>query len=169
MGKRLFILAVVVAALMVASVAVVSADSGSSGGNSASSVGYTVSGVVWQDYCVSDCTAGSSLRAGNGVPDEAELRLAGVTVGLGNGWCRWSHPVRFTTTNTAGQYSFGGLSNGVYCVTVESRQSNTKFPKPGVWTRPSGRSPWHIASYSVVLHGSGRGYLNFGWLTLNPS
>jgi|GEM_PF-6774669 len=124
---------------------------------------YTISGVVWQDYCLTDCTAGSSLRRGNGVPDEAEVRLAGVTVGLGKGICRGGRATRFTTTDSQGRYSFGGLTNGVYCVTVNSRQSNTAFPKPGVWTRPSGRSSWYIASYTVIIHGASRGNLNFGW------
>ncbi|MCW5854020.1 MAG: hypothetical protein KIT87_28390, partial [Anaerolineae bacterium] len=32
--------------------------------------GASLSGIVWQDYCASNCTAGSSLRRGNGQPDE---------------------------------------------------------------------------------------------------
>ncbi len=124
---------------------------------------HTISGVVWQDYCTQNCTAGSSLRAGNGVPDEAEPRLAGVTVGLGKGFCRFSRATRFTTTDSQGRYSFGALANGVYCVTVNSRQSASAFPKPGVWTRPSGRSSWFIASYTVSIHNANRSNLNFGW------
>jgi hypothetical protein len=126
-------------------------------------LGHSLSGMVWQDYCETDCTAGSGLRRGNGLPDEAEKRLAGVTVGLGYGYCRYSHVVRTTTTNALGEYKFSGLANGTYCVTVNSRQSNTAFPKPGVWTRPSGRSPWYIASYTVRIWGASRGYLYFAW------
>lgn len=49
-----------------------------------------LSGIVWQDFCLSDCTAGSSLRRGNGTPDEAEVRLSGVLVRLGRGACRYT-------------------------------------------------------------------------------
>lgn len=122
----------------------------------------TISGVVWQDYCETDCTAGSSLRRGNGVPDEAEKRLAGATVWLGVGACRYSRAIWHTTTDSLGRYSFSSLGRGTYCVMVNSRQSNTAFPKPGVWTRPSGRSSWYIASYTVYGPGSRAG-LNFGW------
>ncbi len=131
--------------------------------------GASLSGIVWQDYCAANCTAGSSLRRGNGQPDEAEARLAGVRVGLGVGLCRFSYPTRFTTTDSQGRYSFSGLTAGTYCVTVNSRQSGTAFPKPGVWTRPSGRSPWYVASYTVFLGpASVRGGLNFGWDTTAP-
>ncbi|MCW5849219.1 MAG: hypothetical protein KIT87_03980 [Anaerolineae bacterium] len=131
--------------------------------------GASLSGIVWQDYCASNCTAGSSLRRGNGQPDEAEVRLAGLQVGLSRGSCWYSWPTRFTTTDSQGRYSFSGLAAGTYCVTVNSRQSATAFPKPGVWTRPSGRSPWYIASYTVVLGpASSRSGLNFGWDTTAP-
>ena len=131
--------------------------------------GASLSGVVWQDYCASNCTAGSSLRRGNGRPDEAEVRQAGVQVGLSRGNCWYSRPTRFTTTDGEGRYAFSGLAAGTYCVTVNSRQSATAFPKPGVWTRPSGRSPWYIASYTVVLGSAGsRSGLNFGWDTTAP-
>lgn len=165
---RARVLSVLMSALMLlplfAAVPIANADSlQSPSEGQAPPTGWSISGIVWQDYCKSDCTAGSSLRAGNGVPNEAEVRLAGVKVGLGTGWCRVSHAVNFATTNAQGQYSFGNLANGTYCVTVESRQSNTAFPKPGFWTRPSGRSPWHIASYTVIIHGKSRAGLNFGW------
>ncbi len=122
----------------------------------------TVSGVVWQDYCEADCTAGSSLRRGNGVPNEAEKRLAGVKVLLGTGSCRFSRAMWSTTTDSLGRYTFSGLGSGTYCVMVNSRQSNTAFPKPGVWSRPSGRSSWYLASYTVYGPFSRSG-LNFGW------
>jgi len=166
MRKRIALLAVSLAAaalLVLLAAATVSADTPAAGPGALAAWGYTLSGTVWQDYCVSDCTAGSSLRRGNGTPDEAEKRLAGVTVGLAYGSCRYSRPYRYTTTNSLGKFSFSGLGNGTYCVTVNSRQSNTAFPKPGVWTRPSGRSPWYVASYTVRVWGAGRGGLDFGW------
>ncbi len=128
----------------------------------APSSGRSLSGIVWQDFCLSDCTAGSSLRRGNGTPDEAEVRLSGVLVRLGRGACRYTRAYRTTTTNAEGRYSFSGLAAGTYCVSVNSRQSNTAFPKPGVWTRPAGRSSWYVASYTVYA-GKSRSGLNFGW------
>ena len=125
--------------------------------------GRSISGVVWQDYCESDCTAGSSLRRGNGSPDEAEKRLDGITVRLGRNRCGISRTLSTTTTDSSGNYTFSSLSAGLYCVSVNSRQSDSAFPKPGVWTRPAGRSSWYIASYTVHVSSFNRSGLDFGW------
>jgi hypothetical protein len=158
--KRVLILAVVLAALVLAGTLFVASGSVAL----AAPPLRWISGVVWWDWCPNNCTAGSGLRAGNGYPNEAEPVQAGVKVGLGYGTCRYSHVVKYTTTDSNGQYSFSGLPAGTYCITVNSRQSNTKFPKPGVWSRPSGMSPWYIASYTVNLTTRTTwGGLNFGW------
>ena len=72
--------------------------------------------------------------------------------------------VRGVTTKASGTYSFTGLAAGTYCVMVNSRQSSVAFPRPGVWSRPSGRSSYYLASYTVYLApGKSRGSLYFGW------
>ena len=125
----------------------------------------TISGTVFQDYCETNCVAGSGLNRGNGVPNDAELRLASMWVGLAHGSCRPSQPVyKWVKTNASGNYAFSGLAAGTYCVMVNSRQSSVAFPKPGVWSRPSGRSSYYLASYTVRLAaGRSRGSLYFGW------
>ena len=125
----------------------------------------SISGTVFQDYCKVNCVAGSGLNRGNGVPNDAELRLANMWVGLAHGSCRPSRPVfKWVKTNASGNYSFTGLAAGTYCVMVNSRQSSVAFPRPGVWSRPSGRSSYYLASYTVYLApGKSRGSLYFGW------
>ena len=162
MNRRMLLCVVALGALVFAALLFFGGAAPVSAEGPDSTVARSISGVVWQDYCVTDCTAGSGLRRGNGVPNEAEKRLAGVQVGLAYGICRGSHVFRYTTTDSQGRYLFTSLGAGTYCVTVNSRQSNTAFPKPGVWTRPSGRSPWYIASYTVFGPWSRSG-LNFGW------
>ncbi len=124
-----------------------------------------ISGTVFQDYCKVNCVAGSGLNRGNGVPDTAEVRLANMWVGIAHGACRPSQPVyKWVKTNAAGNYVFAGLGSGTYCVMVNARQSSAAFPRPGVWSRPSGRSSWYLASYTVRLAaGQARGPFFFGW------
>jgi hypothetical protein len=128
-------------------------------------VSSSISGTVFQDYCKTNCVAGSGLARGNGVPNDAELRLANMWVGIAHGSCRPSQPVyKWVRTNASGNYLFSGLAAGTYCVMVNSRQSSVAFPKPGVWSRPSGRSSYYLASYTVRLAaGKSRGSLYFGW------
>lgn len=159
-SSSLLMILVLIAALLTLAAPAGAASPAPSGGR-------TLSGIVWQDYCASDCTAGSSLRRGNGTPDEAEVRLDGIWVRLGRGACRTAHAYRTTTTNAEGRYAFSGLAAGTYCVSVNSRQSDTAFPKPGVWTRPAGRSSWYVASYTVHV-GPSRTGLNFGWDPVGP-
>lgn len=125
----------------------------------------SLGGIVFQDFCKVNCVAGSSLNRGNGVPNTAEPRLANILVGLSRGACRLTQGVfRWTRTNAQGGYSFTGLAAGTYCVMVNSRQSGTAFVKPGVWSRPSGRSSYYLASYTVRLTaGQAHNGLYFGW------
>jgi hypothetical protein len=125
----------------------------------------TIRGVVWQDYCGSDCTAGSSLRAGNGSADIAEARLYGIRVGLSRGRCAGSRqPSQVTRTDRSGAYKFTNLSRGTYCITLNAKQSNSAFHKPGYWTNPIPGLNKLVIRYSVTLSGSNIiRQVNFGW------
>ena len=125
----------------------------------------SVSGIVWQDFCKTDCVAGSSLKRGNALVNDAEKRLSGIKVELAKGKCSERRPARrTTTTNKRGYYIFLDLQPGFYCISVNSRQSGTAFPKPGYWTRPAASSSNPIAQYTIKMNGA-TDLVNksFGW------
>ncbi len=129
----------------------------------------TIRGVVWQDYCAFDCAAGSSLRAGNGSVDIAEARLYGIRIGLSSGKCSGGRkPSQFTRTDRSGAYKFTGLSRGTYCLTLNAKQSNSAFHKPGQWTSPVRGLKKVVIRYSVTFSASSNlRQVNFGWNILN--
>lgn len=123
-----------------------------------------ISGFVWQDYCGGDCEAGSSLKRGNGIVNNAERKLAGITVMLSKGKCADKYATISRKTNAGGYYHFSNLANGWYCVTVNSKQSNTAFRKPGYWTRPATSASQAIAKYQIKITGPQEVVnTSFGW------
>jgi large repetitive protein len=80
-----------------------------------------VSGTLWNDTGLSTNMAGTSA---NDTIDAGEQRLAGVTVNLlwagpdGNYATTADNRTLTTTTNAAGQYSFGALPSGNYRITT---------------------------------------------------
>ncbi len=126
----------------------------------------SISGTVWQDFCKFDCAAGTSLARGNGLVNinKGERRLAGIKVGLAKGKCAEKRPPKYIKTNLNGYYLFKNLPTGFYCVSVDSRQSGTAFPKPGYWTRPRESQNNAIARYELKIIASSD-FVNksFGW------
>jgi hypothetical protein len=125
----------------------------------------SISGVIWQDFCRADCVAGSSLKRGNALVSTAEARLAGIKVNLAKGKCAEKRPVVTTVaTNGKGFYLFASLKPGFYCVSVDSRQNSTAFPKPGYWTRPAASGSNPVARYDLKITGT-NDLVNksFGW------
>jgi hypothetical protein len=131
----------------------------------AAPLGGSVSGVVWQDFCGGNCVAGSSLKRGNAVVNDAEKLLGGIRVKLAPGRCVDGRPAtRKTTTNMHGFYLFSHLTPGKYCVSVNNRQSSSGFPKPGYWTRPSAAGSKPTAFYDITIVGtSNLVNKSFGW------
>jgi hypothetical protein len=124
----------------------------------------SISGVVWQDYCGGDCEAGSSLKRGNGIVNNAERKLANIKVSLSKGKCGENRAKLTKKTNTNGFYRFTNLKNGFYCVSVDSRQSNTAFKKPGYWTRPATSGSKPMARYTIEITGpTEKVNTSFGW------
>ena len=132
--------------------------------SSAAAPSGSISGIVWQDYCGGDCEAGSSLKRGNGIVNNAERRLANIKVTLSKGKCGEKRAALTKKTNANGYYRFTNLTIGYYCVAVNSRQSNTAFRKPGYWTRPATSQSKPIARYTIEITGP-REVVNtsFGW------
>ena len=124
----------------------------------------SISGVVWQDYCASDCDAGSSLKRGNGIANPAERRLANIKVNLSKGKCGENRNAVTKKTNRKGFYRFTNLKNGFYCVAVTARQSNTAFKKPGYWSRPASSAARPVATYTIKITGQAEVVnTSFGW------
>lgn len=131
---------------------------------SARKVSASVSGVVWQDVCLRDCDAGSSLKAGNGRANPAEPRISAVRVGLAKGKCRDKQPFTTVLTNSRGFYKFSNLAEGYYCVTVDSRQNQAKFRQPGYWSRPKESANLRVARYQIhVTESVNFVNISFGW------
>jgi hypothetical protein len=151
--------------LLALTLAIILAARTSTSGYAAVQGNATISGVVWQDFCLKDCVAGSNLgKRGNGLVSTAEVRLQGIKVGLAKGKCRNKPPTQVIQTNKNGFYLISGLSKGYYCVTVDSRQSNTAFPKPGYWTRPSPSAQLSVARYQLLVNGPANFVnISFGW------
>jgi hypothetical protein len=109
-----------------------------------------IKGVVYHDMCAppgpgdptpnpeSGCepTSGGGYRA-NGSLDVGEPGLAGVAVHLATGSCPGSSSAS-TTTNSAGEFTFGGLPPGNHCVSV-SASENSGILIPGRTTRDGQR------------------------------
>ena len=98
-----------------------------------------------------------------------EPALAGVLVNLGLGSCP-AIGLAATTTGSDGQYAFGGLDTGTYCVSVDARGAiNSKILIPGGWTQPRGDAPLGSARDAlatiVITLGPGENpnEVNFGW------
>jgi hypothetical protein len=160
-NKRRFLLIVSVLALAVsamspAPITAASSDTAFHG---------TIRGVVWQDYCAANCAAGSSLRAGNGRVDIAEARLYGIRIGLSSGKCSGGRqPSQFTRTDRSGAYKFTNLSRGTYCLTLNAKQSNSAFHKPGQWTSPIKGLKKVVIRYTVTFSATSNiRQVNFGW------
>jgi protocatechuate 3,4-dioxygenase beta subunit len=113
--------------------------------------GASISGDVFHDLCAvpyASIPPGDPLPEGcidtgpvtglqaDGVYDPGEPGIENVTLRLGSGACP-STGLATATTDVNGNYSFGGLSAGTYCVSVDAlSDGNDVFLIPGGWTYP---------------------------------
>jgi hypothetical protein len=130
--------------------------------------GGSITGVVWQDFCRADCAMGSSWVRGDGIVNiyKGEQLLPGIKVLMAKGKCAEKRRASSVKTNSKGFYQFTNLAPGFYCVSVDSRQSRSAFPKPGYWSRPKESKTNPIARYEIKVVGLAS-YVNtsFGWNT----
>ncbi len=143
----------------------------------------SIGGRVWHDLCgitggeggapptpTPGCVeVGSGVYGANGMMELGEPGLAGVLVNLGLGSCP-AIGLAVTTTGSDGQYAFGGLDTGTYCVSVDALGAiNSKILIPGGWTQPRGNSPLgsardELATIVITLGpGENPNEVNFGW------
>ncbi len=93
----------------------------------------TVGDRVWKD------------ANANGLQDSGEVGISGVTVQLLNSG---GTVIATTTTNSSGNYSFGGLAAGTYTVKIVASSVGTNAPRPSTSTasRPPTRPPSTLRS-----------------------
>ena len=131
----------------------------------------SISGQVWDDLCI--VTAGSpgagcviapdgNYRA-NGQRDGEEPGFAGVLVTLGLGQCPSSAWALTTLTDEDGAYTFIGLPEAEYCVTVDPGAVQNVALGGGSWTMPEaggGLAPADV--HLVVAKGEQKEGVSFG-------
>lgn len=136
--------------------------------------GASVGGVVWSDDCrmldestpSEGCVAdGAGGYRANGVFDEGEGRIMGVTVKLSPGACSASGVVYSTdVTGEDGAYLFDGLQAGQVCVRIDALAAgNASVLIPGSWTFPAGATD-AVAQVTITLaEDEERNDVDFGW------
>ena len=108
-----------------------------------------ISGKVWNDTSKPD-----------GVQQSAEPNLSGVTILLDLGPC--ANPVSLvpvsTITDAQGNFSFGSLYGGTYCVRVRAGEGgNVTILGSGTWTTPAN------GIQQVTIRPSEQKSVSFGW------
>lgn len=134
----------------------------------------SISGRLWHDLCTvaggegeeeaepsEGCIAvvDGGFQA-NGLLEENEPGIEGVTVNLGEGACP-ADGLATTTTDANGDYVFTDLDDGTYCVSVDPlNEDNMDILLPGGWTFPEADT--NSATVTISDSQSQEG-VNFGW------
>jgi hypothetical protein len=134
--------------------------------------GGSISGRLWNDFCtltqdghpVGNCVS-DPVRGwiANGVVDDGEGGLGGVTIRLLPGPCGTDNPAILARvqTTTDGGYSFSGLEEGQYCVAMNAAaDGNEAILLPGDWTYPQPGIWYHTVE---LARSEQRAGVNFGW------
>jgi len=138
----------------------------------------SVTGTLWSDVCPAygscsgelpaGCECIEGAIAGDGVRQDGEAAIPGVTVRYGTGPCPatgWTAEAGITDANGAfGQW----LPAGIYCFWIDEDQpDNDALVKPGWWTLPIAYdTPF---GYTVtVLEGEERTGVDFAWQVAPP-
>jgi hypothetical protein len=131
-------------------------------------------GMVWHDECAlpehgpfpinppPGCIDdGVGYYIANGVIDPGETGIGGVTVNLGAGACP-STGLDTAVTNASGNYNFGHLADGTYCISASSlADGNGEVLIPGGWSYPAASES--IVKQEIVVAGGTAPDANFGW------
>lgn len=144
--------------------------------------GATLTGLVWDDRCVTNVTAGAGTPtpsapppgcvavAGGGYRADGERAadepgLAGVRIVLRAGACDDAEdPVAIAITDAVGVYQFGGLTAGEYCVEIDARGTSTGALFPGQFTYPEAAIGRTAARVTVRVAATERVEgIDFGW------
>ena len=99
---------------------------------------------------------------GNGAKDDGEPLIAGVLLTIGSGECPGTTTAEATSTANSPTYTFEGLSQGTYCVTIDATlPQNAAVLGQGFWTFPK-QAQGTIAD-NVKLTKKAKDNESFGW------
>jgi hypothetical protein len=130
----------------------------------------SIGGKVWHDLCKVPYETVAVPPEGcvklpdgglvaNGLLEAGEPGLEGVEVLLGSGACP-STGLATTNTDANGMYTFGGLSAGTYCVSIDFLgATNEVILIPGSWTYPNEDGAMTV----TIAAGENKADVNFGW------
>lgn len=132
-----------------------------------------IGGVVWEDVCatgVGSCVEtaeGSGIFRGDGTFNANEQGIPGITLQLSEGICPADgfvpdeSIVDLAVTDEEGVYSFTGLPEGTYCVSIAVfDEENVNLLVPGTFTYPF----FNVGLVGVVLDpGEQQLEVDFGW------
>ncbi|MCB8942630.1 MAG: hypothetical protein H6658_02525 [Ardenticatenaceae bacterium] len=133
-----------------------------------------ITGRVWHDLCAvvggegeeeAQASEGCIALAdggfqANGLLDDDEPGIEGLEVSLGEGECP-ADGLAVTTTDSDGNYTFGDLASGTFCVSVDAlAEANSEILLPGGFTFPD----TDINAETVAVEaGEVATAVNFGW------
>jgi hypothetical protein len=128
----------------------------------------SIHGLVWEDLC-ENYDQGDSIPLGcvalgdgmsyvaNGILDAGEIGIPSMQVYLGKGLCP-SEGLAVTETDSVGKFTFSGLDQGIYCVTVKDPARTL-----GVWTYPKSDQGEGVGYITVAVADAGNvENVNFG-------
>lgn len=131
--------------------------------------GASFTGVVWNDVCAGSTTlpGGAGCVEGedgvthaNGIIDQGESGIGGVTVSLTPGECASSEGTYTAVTSADGSYGFYGLTPGPYCIFIDPLlESNFVLLIPGGFTSPR----FGMGGLIVYVNENENSVVNFGW------
>ena len=137
-----------------------------------------ISGKVWHDLCAvpfhgypptpppgcSDPDGDGHFIDANGIREDGEPGIPGVTVRLMSGPCAAATDLRTAVTGAEGEYSFPDLAPGTYCVSIDALgDGNPSALIPGGWTFPDRGCEEPVRTEIVLGGGETRSDVNFGW------
>ncbi|MCJ7678520.1 MAG: hypothetical protein MUO35_12460, partial [Anaerolineales bacterium] len=139
----------------------------------------TVSGTLWSDVCPvygscsgalpAGCQCLEGAVAGDGVRQDSEAGIPGVTVHVGPGQCPTASYLSQYNAVTDADGSFSQtLPPGLYCLwIIETEPFNAALEKPGWWTRPVAMDiPF---GYTLALvEGDDHTGIDFAWQVAPP-
>lgn len=129
----------------------------------------SLTGIVWNDVCsiselglpMDGCVRmdDGRLRA-NGIIDDNEEGIAGLTVSLTPGVCEIIEGIFTTVTAGDGRYGFYGLNPGPYCIFVDPiLETNMAILTSGGFTSPI----VGVGGLTVYVNEGEDSVVNFGW------
>ena len=131
--------------------------------------GASFTGIVWNDVCAGSTTlpggagciqSDDNVSSANGIIDQGESGIGGVTVSLTPGECASIEGTYTAETSADGRYGFYGLTPGPYCIFIDPLlEPNFSLLLPGGFTSPR----MGMGGLIVYVNENENSVVNFGW------